>query len=152
MQIPTHFKDEMEQMKLHSCQLVDVEVSICRFFFEKMKTEISHGSHAKDETKRGKRYNKTITAVFFASLLEVRDKELQNPIMLLTMSIGPGRNKSPVSIARRKDCLECIQSRCSASLSRVTMNSVIKKRSSVPNTVEAVFCRQRLSNLTSKVG
>ena len=63
----------------------------------------------------------------------------QTPIMLLTTYASPGRDRSPVSIARRKDCLDYIQSQCSAPLSRVTMNSVIKKGSSVPNTVEAVF-------------
>ena len=76
----------------------------------------------------------------------------QTPMMLLTTSTSPGTERSPVSIALRKDCLDCIQSRCSAPLSLVTMNSVLGKGSTVPNTVEAVFCKQRFSNLTSKVG
>ena len=117
-----------------------------------MKTAISSGSHAKTETKKGKPYHKTIAAVLLASLFEVRDNERPNPIMLLTTSTSPGRERSTVSIALRKNGLDCIQSQCSAPLSRVTMNSVIEKGSSIPITVEAVFCRQRLSSLTSKVG
>ena len=78
MKIPTQFKDEMEQAELHSPQLVNVEVSIYAFFLN-MKTETNIGSHAKTETKRGKPYHKTIAAVFFASLFEVRDNERPNP-------------------------------------------------------------------------
>ena len=78
MQIPTQFKNEMEQAELHSSQRVNVEVSIYPFFLN-MKTEINSGSHAKTETKRGKPYHKTIAAVFLASLFEVRDNERPNP-------------------------------------------------------------------------
>ena len=74
MKIPTQFKDEMEQAELHSPQLVDIEVSIYPFFLN-MKTEISSGSRAKAQTKSGKPYNKTIAAVFLASLLRVRDNQ-----------------------------------------------------------------------------
>ena len=45
MQIPTHFKDEMET-ELHFPQMVDVEWSIYPFFLN-METEISPGNHAK---------------------------------------------------------------------------------------------------------
>ena len=48
-------------------------------------------------------------------------------MMLLTTSRRPGRERSPVSIALRTDCLNCIQSRCSAPFNRATMNSVIEK-------------------------
>ena len=78
MKIPTQFKDEMEQAEPHSPALVNVEVSIYPFFLN-MKTEISIGSHANTETKRGKPYHKTIAAVFVASLFEVRDNERPNP-------------------------------------------------------------------------
>ena len=78
MQIPTQFKDEMEQRELHTSQLVNVEISIYPFFLN-MKTELSSGSHAKAETKRGKPYHRTTAAVFLASLLEVRDNEWPNP-------------------------------------------------------------------------
>ena len=77
MRIPTQFKDEMEQAKLHSSQLVNVEVSIYPFFLN-MKTAISSGSHAKTETKKGKPYFKTIAAVLSASLFEVGDNERPN--------------------------------------------------------------------------
>ena len=127
----------MEQAEVHSRQLVDVEVSTYPFLLN-MKTEISGGNHAKAETKK-------------ESHTKILSKN-KTPIMLLTTSTSPGRERSPVSIALRRDCLDCIESRCSAPLRRVTMNSVIEKGSSVPNTVEAVFCTQRLSNLTSKVG
>ena len=78
MQTPTQFKDEVEQAELHSPQLVILEVSIYPFFLN-MKTEISSGSHAKTETKRGKPYHKTFAAVFLASLFELRDNERPNP-------------------------------------------------------------------------
>ena len=68
----------MEQAELHSSQLVNVEVSIYPFFLN-MKTEISSGSDAKAETRRGKPYHNTIAAVFLASPLEVRDNERPNP-------------------------------------------------------------------------
>ena len=77
-EIPTQFKDEMEQTELHSPQLVNVEVSIYPFFVN-MKTEISSGSHAKAENKRGKSYHKTIAAVFLASLFKMGDNQLSNP-------------------------------------------------------------------------
>ena len=141
----------MEQEELHSPQLVNVELSIYPFFLN-METEISIGRHAKTETKRGKPYHKTIAAVFLASPFEVKTMSGQTLMLLLTTSNSPGRGRSPVSIALRKDCLDCNQSRCSAPLRLVAMNSVIENGSSVPNTVEAVFCRQRWSNLTSKVG
>ena len=75
MKIPTQVR---EQAELHSPQLVNVEVSIYPFF-PNMKTEISIGSHAKTETKRGKPYHKTIAAVFRTSLFEVRDNERTSP-------------------------------------------------------------------------
>ena len=78
MRTPTQFKDEMEQAELHSPRLVKVEVSIYPFFLN-MKTQISSGSHAKTETKKGKHYHKTIAAVFLASLFEARDNERPNP-------------------------------------------------------------------------
>ena len=60
-------------------------------------------------------------------------------MMLLTTSRRPRRERSPVSMAMRKDCLDCSQSRCSAPFNRVTMNSVIEKGSNVPETTDAVF-------------
>ena len=68
----------MEQRELHSSQLVNVEKFIYPFFLN-MKTEISIGSHAKAEIKKGKPYHKTIAAVFLASLFEVKDNERPNP-------------------------------------------------------------------------
>ena len=76
--MPTQSEDEMEQTKLPSSQLVNVEISIYPFF-RNMKTEISSGSHAKVETQRGKPYHMTIAAVFLASLLEVRNNRWPNP-------------------------------------------------------------------------
>ena len=151
MQLPTQSKAEMEQTKLHTSQLVKLEKSIYPFFLN-MQTEKSSGSHVKAETQRGKPYHKTIAAVFLASLLEVRDNKRPNPDDVANNNHQPRQKKSRVSIARRKDFLDCNQSQCSAPLRRVTMNSVIEKGSSVSNTKEAVFCRNRLSNLTSKVG
>ena len=56
MQIPTLFKDKMEQTILHLSQLVNVEISTYPFFLN-MKTEISSGSHVKAETQRRKPYH-----------------------------------------------------------------------------------------------
>ena len=136
----------MEQAELHSSQLVKVEISIYPFFLN-MKTETNSGSHAKTETKKGKPYHKTIAAVFLASLFEVRDNERPNPDNVAHNIHQPRQ--------RKVTCLNRPSQRWSRlhpiTLSQVTMNSVTEKGSSVPNTVEAVFCRQRLSNLTSKV-
>ena len=60
-------------------------------------------------------------------------------MMLLTISTRPGRERSPASMAMRGDCLDCIQSRCSAPFNRVTMNSVIEKEFEVTKTTDAVF-------------
>ena len=49
------------------------------------------------------------------------------PMMLLTTSRGPGRERSSVSMAIRRDCFDCIQSRCSTPFNRVTINSNIEK-------------------------
>ena len=77
-EIPTQFKNEMEQVELHSPQLVNIEISIYPSFLN-MKTEISFDSHAKTETKKGISYLKTIAAVFLASLFKVRDNLRPNP-------------------------------------------------------------------------
>ena len=68
----------MEQTELHFPQLVNVEITIYPLFLS-MKTEISSGSHAKAETKGGKPYHETITAVLLASLLELKDNERPKP-------------------------------------------------------------------------
>ena len=60
-------------------------------------------------------------------------------MMLLTTSRSPRRVRSPVLMAMRRDCLDCIQHRCSAPLNWVTMNSVIEKGSNVQKTTDAVF-------------
>ena len=49
------------------------------------------------------------------------------PTMLLTTSRRPGRERSPISMALRRDCIDCIQSRGSAPFNLATMNSVIEK-------------------------
>ena len=149
MQIPTQIEGEMEKTELHSAQLVDVEVFIYPFFLN-IETEISRGNHAKIEITTTQHTTRLSPLSFFPVSLRQETISAHTPIMMLTMSTSPGREKSPVSIAFRRDCVNCIQSRCPAPLRRVTMNSVIEKRSSMP--VEAVSCRQRVSNLTSKVG
>ena len=151
MQIPTQFKDEMEQTELYSSQLVNVEISIYPFFLN-METETSSGSHDKAETQRGKPYRKTIAAVFPASLLEVRDNEWQNHDDVANNIHQPRQ--------RKITCLNRPSQRLSR-LHPITMLSTFesghdefshRKGLSVPNTVEAVPCEQRSSNLTSKVG
>ena len=75
-------------------------------------------------------------------------------MMLLTTSRRPGGERSPVSMAMRGDCLNCIQSRCSAPFNRVTMNSVSEKglMSQIPlmqffeGTV-SITAHQKLGNL-----
>ena len=78
MQIPKHFKDETEQTELHSCQLVNVEISLYPFFLN-TKTEISSGNHAKTGTKKRKPYHKTIVAVLLPSFFELRDNKRPHP-------------------------------------------------------------------------
>ena len=50
------------------------------------------------------------------------------PMMLLTISRRPGREQLPVSMAMRTDCLDCIQSQCSAPFSRVTKRTPSLKK------------------------
>ena len=64
MQIPTHFKVEMEQTELHSAQLVDVEVSIYPFF-RKMETEKSRGNHATNGIARKQHTTRLSLLSFF---------------------------------------------------------------------------------------
>ena len=97
-QIPTQFKDEMEQTKLHCPQLVNVEIFINPFFLN-MQTEINSGSHVKAENQRGKPYHKTIAAVFLASLLEVRDNKQPSP--------------DDVAMQKKVICLNCTSQRLS---------------------------------------
>ena len=131
MQIPTHFKDKIEQAEHHSAQLVDVEVSIYPLLLN-METQISSDNQAKNKT--------TIAAVLLPSLFLGRNNERQHPDDVADNVYQPKRERSPVSIALRRDCLEFIQSRWSAPLRRVTMHSFIIKASTVANFVEAVFC------------
>ena len=151
MRIPTQFKDEMEQAELHSSQLVNVEVSIYPFFLN-MKTEINSGSHAKTETKRGKPYYKTIAAVFLASVFEVIDNEWPNPDDVAHNIDQPRK--------RKVTCLNRPSQRWSR-LHPITMLSAFesghdefshRKGIERPEHSGSSFCRQRLSNLTSKVG
>ena len=141
----------MEQTELHSSQLVDVEISIHPFFLN-MKKDISSGSHANAETKRGKQYHKTIAAVFLASLLEVRDNSRPNPDDVANDIHQPRQ--------RKITCLNCTSQRLSL-LQPITMLSALesgneefshRKRVERPEHSGSSFCRQRLSNLTSKLG
>ena len=141
----------MEQTELHSSQLVNVEISIYTFFLN-MKTEKSSGSHAKAETKRGKPYHKTISAVFLASLLEARDNERPNP--------DDVANNIHQRRQRKITCLNRASQRLSR-LHPITMLSTFesghdefshRKGIERPKHSGSSFFKQRLSNLTSKVG
>ena len=122
MQIPTHFKDVMDQTELHSTQLVNVEVSISPFLLQ-METEISSGNHAKIEKARKTQKTRLAPLSFFPLFFIKGTTSGHTQIMLLTMSISLGSERSPVSISRRRDCLDCMQSQCSASFRRVTISS-----------------------------
>ena len=74
------------------------------------------------------------------------------PTMLLTTSTRDGIDSSPVMMARRRVDRVIIQSRCSASFRRVTINSVIEKGSKYPKTEEDTFCKHRFRRRRSKMG
>ena len=127
----------MEQTELHSAQLVNVKVSIYPFFLNK-ETSINMGNIRKGNLKKS-HTTRLSPLSFFPVSFKYETMSGQTPMMLLSTSRSPGRERSPVSMAMRKDCLDCIQSRCSAPSNRVTMNSVIEKGSNVPKTTDAVF-------------
>ena len=74
--------------------------------------------------------------------------------MLLILSNTPGDETSPVSMADRRDWRDCIQSRCSASFDRGTMNSVLEKKIRVPNAnnTEPAFWRRPSKSRSSNRG
>ena len=72
--------------------------------------------------------------------------------MLLTTSTRDGIDRSPVMMARRRLDRDIIQLRCSAPFRRVTINSVIEKRSKDPKTEEDTFCKHRFRRRRSKMG
>ena len=74
------------------------------------------------------------------------------PRMLLTTSTSDGIKSSPVMMARRRLERDIVQSRCSATFRRVTINSVIEKRSKHPKTEEETCCKQRFKRRRSKIG
>ena len=74
------------------------------------------------------------------------------PTMLLTTSTRDGINSSPVMMARRRLDRDIIQSQCSASFRRVTINSVIEKGSKDPKTEEETFCKHCFKRCRSKMG
>ena len=74
------------------------------------------------------------------------------PTMLLTTSTRDGIDSSPVMMARRRLDRDIIQSRFSAPLSRVTMNSVLEKGSKDPKTEDDTFCKHRFRRRRSKMG
>ena len=124
----------MKQTKLHSAQLVDIKVPIYPFFLNK-KTQMTMGA-GWEKRKRKNHTTRLSPLSFFPVSLRYETISGHTPMMLLTTSRRPGRERSPVSMARRRDCLDCIQSRCSAPFSLTTMNSVIEKGSNVPNTTD----------------
>ena len=74
------------------------------------------------------------------------------PTLLLTTSTRNGIDSSPVMMARRRPDRDSIQSRCSATIRRVTINSVIEKGSKDPKTEEDTFCKHRFRRRRSKMG
>ena len=74
------------------------------------------------------------------------------PTTLLTTSTSDGIDSSPVMMAGRRLERDIIQSRCSASFNRVTINSVIEKGSKDPKTEENTFCGHRFRRRRSKTG
>ena len=71
--------------------------------------------------------------------------------MLLTTSTSDGIDSSPVMMARRRLERDIIQSRCSASFRRVTINSVIERGSEDPKTEEKTFCKHRFKRRRSNM-
>ena len=126
--------------------------SIRLSLFLNMETEISRGNWAKIEFTGENIQQEYRRFPSFQSLLGKR-QWAATPRFCCWQRLSAQEEKDlPVSIARRGDCLDSIQSRCSAPLRRATMNSVIKKGSGAPETVEAVVWRQCLSSRMSNVG
>ena len=133
MQIPTHFKDKMEQAEFYPVQLVDVKVSIYSFF-SKQDNVKKYGQFTNSKLKE-----EDIPQDYLRCPSSLSNMSGHTPMMLLTTSRSPEGDRSAVSIAIRRDSLNFIQSRCSAPFNIVTMNSVIEKGSDVPKTIDAVF-------------
>ena len=91
------------------------------------------------ETKRKNHITRLSPPSFFPVSFRYEPMSGHTPMMLLTTSRRPGRERSPVSMAMRGDCLDCIQSGRSAPFNRLTKNSVIEKGSKVPETTNAFF-------------
>ena len=95
---------------------------------------------------------KLSSSVFRPVSLRYTTMRGHTPTMLLTTSTRDGIDSSPVMMARRRLDRDIIQSRCLAPSRRVTMNSVIKKRSKDPKTEEDTFCKHLFRRGRSKMG
>ena len=78
MQLPTHFKNKMERAKLHSAQLVFLEVPINAFFSKQGET-IKFWQLCEEENWKKKPYRKTIATVPLRRLFFVRDNAWPHP-------------------------------------------------------------------------
>ena len=126
--------------------------SIHLSLFSKQENTDDYGHEMEKKLERKNHTTRLSPLSFFPVSFRYETISGHTPTMLLTTSRRPGRERLPVSMALRRDCLDCIQSRCSAPFNLATMNSVIEKGSNVPNTTDAVFCRHRFNNLASKTG
>ena len=91
-------------------------------------------------------------SVFLPVSLRFTTMRGHTPTMLLTTSRNDGIDSSPVMMAQRRPERDIIQSRCSAPFKRVTVISVIEKRSKDPKTEEDTFCRDRFRRRRSNTG
>ena len=91
-------------------------------------------------------------SVFRPVSLRYTTMRCQTPTMLLTTSTRDGIDSSPVMMARRGLDRDIIQSRCSTTFRRVTMNSLIENGSKDPKTEEDTFCQHNFRRRKSKMG
>ena len=87
----------MEQTKLHSAQLVNVKVSIYPFFLNK-KTQMNIGI-IRQRNSRKNHTTRLSPLSFFPVSFRYETISGHTPMMLLTTSRRPGRERSPVSMA-----------------------------------------------------
>ena len=95
--ILTHFKDKMEQTELQSAQLVNVKTSIYLFFLTGKHESIC--AFCEKETQRKRHTTRLSPLPFFPVSFKYNTMSGHKPMMLLTTSRRPGRERSPVSMA-----------------------------------------------------
>ena len=124
--------------------------SIQPFLFSKQEKANNYWHICEEEKQKKKPYHQTITAVLFPSPLN--DKQsAATPRWHCWRHLTVLVKKDRPYLAIRKDCRDWIQSRPSAPSNASQWTPSLKRRLASSKTKNAVFWRQRLRSLTSKV-